>query len=393
LQGKLAGAKAVTTAKGVRWSWKYETAVASSRDLRLDFLRGLSIFVMLMDHIGVFGPDSWVYFLTARGEFYISAAEGFVIISGFILGIVYFKVIEKEGLRFASTKILKRALKIYWLAVGLTLFFVLLSNYSPLQLWADRQWSQITDPIDLLLGTLTMRFAYHGSSILFMYVLFLAISPLILFLLQEGKAKHVLIISWVIWFANMYYPSNFTLPFASNFPLASWQALFVTAMVMGYHRHAITNFFSAKGNLYRYYSLAIGAMSVMLVSLYIAEINGGVETIFGSIDVHFYIADMHDKSLLPPERIFAIFVIFQGLFLASTWLWKLLQPVLGWLLIPIGEVSLYSFAMHLVIIVIFYNIPGVRDLPYFFYGFALLASVLLLWGMVKTKFLFSIIPH
>ena len=270
LQGTLAGTTAVTAVKGLRWRWKYEATAASSRDLRLDFLRGLSIFVMLMDHIGVFGPDSWVYFLTARGEFYISAAEGFVIISGFILGIVYFKVIEKEGLRVASTKILKRALKIYWLAVGLTLFFVLLANYSPLQLWADREWIDIKDPIDLLIGTLTMRFAYHGASILFMYVIFLAISPLILFLLQEGKTKHILIVSGVIWFANMYYPSNFTLPFASNFPLAAWQMLFVTTMVIGYHHRAITEFFNGRGKLYQYYLLSIGAMSVLLLSLYIA---------------------------------------------------------------------------------------------------------------------------
>ena len=65
----------------------YATAdVANKRDLRVDLLRGFCIFAMVVDH---FGGDSWLYGLTGGNRFYVSAAEGFIFISGFIMGQAY----------------------------------------------------------------------------------------------------------------------------------------------------------------------------------------------------------------------------------------------------------------------------------------------------------------
>src|SRR5690349_9153592 len=134
---------------------------------------------MAVDHIGVFGPDSWLYAVTGKGEFFISAAEGFVFISGLVMGIVYCKVIAKEGLQKATSKILNRVVKLYFLTVGLTLFFTALAAYTDLKLWAQRDWITIKDPVELVVGSFTLHFAYHGSSIMAMYVMFLALAPLV----------------------------------------------------------------------------------------------------------------------------------------------------------------------------------------------------------------------
>jgi hypothetical protein len=375
--------------RNFKWPFKYDKS--GSRDLRLDFLRGFCLFVMLIDHVGVFGPDSWLYVISGRGEFFISAAEGFVLISGLILGIVYSKVIAKEGLRAATKKVLSRTVKIYWLTVGLTLFFVSLATFTPLQIWAERDWIQIKDPIELIVGSLTLHFAFHGSSILVMYVLLLGMSPLIFYLLHEGKTFTVLAVSWIIWAADNFYPNEFNIPFASNFPFAAWQTIFVTALVIGYHRQAIQKRFSARA--WNYYFLVIGSSSLLLLSFYIASLHDGLTHLFPGVDFTGLLNDMNNKGTLPFARMLAVFILFQGLYILATWVWKVLEPLAGWLLIPIGEVSLYSFSMHLVIIVLFYNIPGVRELPYFWYGFALFGTVLGMWAMVKTHFLFNIIPH
>src|SRR5262249_18106995 len=64
--------------------WRYS---GGSRDLRLDFLRGFAVLVMVADHLG--GEPSWLYSITGGNKFLFSAAEGFVFISGLVMGIVY----------------------------------------------------------------------------------------------------------------------------------------------------------------------------------------------------------------------------------------------------------------------------------------------------------------
>ena len=64
--------------------WIYRSA--SSRDLRLDWLRGYATMAMVVDHIG---SSSYLYVVTGGNIFFVSAAEAFVFISGMIVGLVY----------------------------------------------------------------------------------------------------------------------------------------------------------------------------------------------------------------------------------------------------------------------------------------------------------------
>ncbi len=380
-----------TQTKTFIWPWKYDSAKYGSRDVRLDLLRGLCLAIMLVDHIGMFGPDSWLYMFTARGDFFISAAEGFVFISGLVMGLVYLKIIQKDGIKAAISKATKRAVQIYWLAVGLTLFFVALATYTQLELWAQRDWIEIKDPIELVVGSLTLHFAFHGSSILVMYVIFLFLAPLVFYFLSQGKVWQVLAVSWVVWAGNIFYPNQFTLPFASNFPVASWQALFVSGLVLGYYRKELVQLINSK--IGKWYQVGVSLAAIGLVWLFLEGPATFFNELFPGSDFGWLSKDLHEKGSLPLARMLAIFICFQAFYLLASWLWKPIDKVLGWLLVPLGEAALYVFSMHLVVIVLFYNIPGVRELPYFFYGFALVSTILILWVMVKTRFLFNIIPR
>src|SRR5215471_1357784 len=90
---------------------------ASRRDLRVDLLRGFCIFAMVVDH---FGGDSWLYAITGGNRFYVSAAEGFIFISGFIMGQAYRAKRDKSGLPAAMGEALKRARTLYLATVALT---------------------------------------------------------------------------------------------------------------------------------------------------------------------------------------------------------------------------------------------------------------------------------
>ena len=67
------------------------------------------------------------------------------------------------------------------------------------------------------------------------------------------------------------------------------------------------------------------------------------------------------------------------------------------LLIPLGQASLYAYAVHLFIIVLAYNVPpyvGSDQAGWELHNtVGQLLLVLLVWAMVKRKVLFGIIPR
>ena len=63
--------------------WRYPSA--GNRDLRLDLLRGYCVFAMAVDHLDA---PTYLYFLTGGNRFFTSAAEGFLFISGLVMGLV-----------------------------------------------------------------------------------------------------------------------------------------------------------------------------------------------------------------------------------------------------------------------------------------------------------------
>ena len=119
------------------WSYHRTADVANRRDLRLDLLRGFCIFAMVVDH---FGGDSWLYAITGGNRFYVSAAEGFIFISGFIMGQAYRAKRDRSGLPSAMAEALRRARTLYLATVALTLIFSVLYLYTDITLWTGRDF-------------------------------------------------------------------------------------------------------------------------------------------------------------------------------------------------------------------------------------------------------------
>src|SRR5437868_9940959 len=146
----------------------YSTAdVANRRDLRVDLLRGFCIFAMVVDH---FGGDSWLYALTGGNRFYVSAAEGFIFISGFVMGQAYRAKRDRSGLPSAMAEALRRARTLYLATVALTLIFSVLYVYTDITLWTGRDFGLgIDSPQEIAVAALTLHYTYNGTDILSMY--------------------------------------------------------------------------------------------------------------------------------------------------------------------------------------------------------------------------------
>src|SRR5687768_3159030 len=213
---------------------------SGGRDLRLDLLRGFFVFAMIVDHIG---GSSWLYAITGGNRWLVSAAEGFVFVSGLTMGMVYRVKLQRLGLRAASWAALQRARTLYLLTVALTLGFTLIARLTDLAIWTER-YLAAGEPLELLVGALTLHYTYHGADILAIYTILVACTPLLLFLLAEGKTSWIIAGSWLLWAGYQDFPEQFAVPWAIRnnhyFPLAAWQVLFVGGLVIGWHRQALS---------------------------------------------------------------------------------------------------------------------------------------------------------
>src|SRR5690349_9127396 len=152
----------------------YSTAdVANRRDLRVDLLRGFCIFAMVVDH---FGGDSWLYAVTGGNRFYVSAAEGFIFISGFVMGQAYRSKRDRTGLTSAMGEALHRARTLYLATVTLTIIFSALFLYTEIALWTGREFGLGIDTFqEIVVAAATLHYTYHGTDILAMYTLLLLV--------------------------------------------------------------------------------------------------------------------------------------------------------------------------------------------------------------------------
>ncbi len=368
--------------------WKYSST--TKRDLRLDLLRGFCIFVMIVDHIGGLSP---LRAITGGNTFFVSAAEGFVFISGLLLGEIYRKVAEREGLLGAFRKAIQRAGKLYLLTFVLTLLFTYgawLIN-SP---WANPHRDEIANPLRFAFRVLTMRRSYAYTDILVMYTLLILGAPLVLWLLQRGRTTMLLLGSWGLWGLYQVSPplASQPLPTINFFHPAAWQIFFVHAMALGYHKARVAKWLNELPHSLLFASSA--TLFGLLLTVYFTE--GMLLLPYIEGDPAAFVQTIFLKNPVRIGRILAALIVFPLAFLLVTYCWQPLRKMLGWLLLPLGEYSLYTYTMHLPLMIIFATFfswaSGVTLGQQLVNVATQLGAVLIVWLMVRYRFLFSVVP-
>ena len=87
---------------------------------------------------------------------------------------------------------------------------------------------------------LTLHRTYYLIDVMVLYTLLLALAPLALWLLAQGRTWLALAGSWGLWAAFQRVPDLADVPWSIQgnylFYFAAWQVFFFTAMAIGYHR-------------------------------------------------------------------------------------------------------------------------------------------------------------
>ncbi len=364
------------------------TGDVRGRDLRYDFLRGFLVFSMIANHIG---GTSALALLTGGNRFFVSAAEGFLFVSGLMMGLVFQRRIAKAGFWPALWSAERRGFVLYLLNVTLTAAFVAAS----LALGAWWVEGYTADPFQFAASVLTLGQTFYLVDIIHLYAILLLGSFWVLFLLNRGLWWLVLAISVGLWAGYQVWPDVMpTRGIDSSFPLSAWQIFFATGMLIGWYREPIGRLLGRLPRVPLFAVLTIAA--ALTIALYNDPYAQIVERLYASPAMGGLIDSLYYKYSVGAGRLVVAAIFFAWAFLAVTLFWRPLERALGWLFRPLGEHALYAYTLHLFVVLFVATV--LADLPPFQQDALLVNTVVqvagigLIWLLIRKRVLFNVIP-
>jgi hypothetical protein len=349
-------------------AWQY--VVDGRRDLRIDWLRGLAMTCVIINHSKI---SSWMSWFSYERFWVVTAAEVFVVLSGVVLGTVYGRKLVHSGWMSVVRGLSRRALTLYVAFVAVTLSVLILSltgidvsslmaqdEHSTGLLWLfDQRTMTAAAWGDIAL----MRDGPWAFQIIGLYVWLVVAAVPCLVALHFAGWRPLLAASWSLYLWYCIAPHALTASqFESTFPLLAWQLLFVHGIVIGYYRERITVFVSRCPKVV---SIAVGTAAAAFMVF--ALCNPWVE---GPSWLHW--------SVVSPDRFTYLYFNFFTLadlrigrllnlavalpvgYALLTRCWAIARP-LGIVLVTLGRQSLGAFVLHVYGILLIAHIPALSD--------------------------------
>jgi len=210
------------------------------RDLRLDFFRGLVLFLIFFDHI----PGNVFSYATLGAFAFCDAAEVFIFISGYTVALVYGRGLLKRGPVYAAAQIYHRVWQLYVAHIFLFVIFVAEVSYSAIQLhnpiYSDEMMigTFLQDPAAAIGNALLLRFQPTFLDILPLYIVLLGMFPIAVLAIKRS--------AWLAGVPSaLLYGLTLTLGLSVRgfphehvwyFNPLSWQFLFVIGSLCGFGR-------------------------------------------------------------------------------------------------------------------------------------------------------------
>ncbi|MGE9809256.1 OpgC domain-containing protein [Janibacter sp. G1551] len=388
------------------------------RDDRIDFLRGMAIIFVVVDHLGL---TSLFHNLTQEAIGIVSGAELFVALAGVILGLVS-RPRMAVGMFEAVDRGWARARRLYLWALFLPLTVFALSHLPWLDTSAVTTYSapnpgpattasgpgayDLFSGLDGLLDfpadpavvprLLGLQFGPWQFNILGLYVILLLVSPFVLQAMQVGRSRLVVALSLAFYGLSQVTDVRL-LPFQSDdaFPILAWQVLFVLGLAAGFHSHELRAFLGSGRGRVVLVLCTVLATALMLMSWNNPFLSTPYDVRLSLIPTDVFNAIYQDwfaRTRLRPGRLVNVIVLLVSAYALLTILWKPINACLGWLLVPLGRSTLYVFIVHVFIIIIVVNMPLISFGSLWLNTAAYVVIILILWIMVKKKVLARVIP-
>ncbi|MEO0425845.1 MAG: OpgC domain-containing protein [Pseudomonadota bacterium] len=179
-------------------------AAKKPRDLRLDFFRGLAMFIILMAHIP---GNLWTLWIPARFGF-SDATEIFVFCSGFASALAFGAVFQNRGFLLGTGRIVYRIWQVYWCHIGIILVAATIAfcinHFGVGEEGRNYLARPYVVPIfnntgEALLGLLTLTYVPGLFDILPMYLVILALVPAVMAAHRYGGVQGVVALVLGMW--------------------------------------------------------------------------------------------------------------------------------------------------------------------------------------------------
>lgn len=213
------------------------------RDLRLDFFRGIAMFIILMAHT----PGNFLtLWIPARWGF-SDATEMFVFCSGMASAIAFGGAFQRAGWALGTARVAFRIWQVYWAHIGLFVAVAALmagldyyGGYDKNYIGSLNLWKFFEDPSRPLVGLMTLSYVPNYFDILPMYMVVLAMMPLVM-ALQRVHTGLVFVFMGLVWLgaqqslwgdAHLAFPAE---PWSERnwfFNPFAWQLIFFTGFAL-----------------------------------------------------------------------------------------------------------------------------------------------------------------
>lgn len=367
--------------------------IPARRIIELDLLRGFFIAVIVLDH-AQFWPSPLQY-LTGQGRLWVSAAEGFFLISGLLIG--YLRVYKgmQTPLKTLASKLWQRAATLYVWCVGIT--FVVVSITTIMPDTTDRL-PRLPDSTQLetlpayLWNVLSTSFASDWIYFLRLYAVMLAITPIFIWLIRRRL--------WYVAAAVSLGTYALSLLAGINEAAIQWQVLFFGAAFVGWKLEAILAWLHRRPRLRieLLTLLIVATFATMATSYFFVHGWGYVESPATSISRDAYVSiranvdPMFSNNPLVPLRIGLSFVWFLGLLALFHIIRRKLLTWAGWLLLPFGQASLTVYCLQAIVLLFVVSFVPVTN-NFWLNGLYGVLVVLLMWGLLRIPIVRKLLPR
>jgi hypothetical protein len=362
------------------------------RDLRIDLIRGLALFIIFIDHTGFV----WLSDYTLQRFGFIDAAEVFIFLSGYVSGIAYTRVLLLQGFRSCQKKALRRCLQLYLAEVSLFLVCLLLvrsvARWNP-NLPADILHCFRDAPLETAIRVLTMSSTVPLLGLLPVYIVFVGFTPLALYLLIR-RPRLLMFLSIGSYVTTQLVSGLQTTPppqaqtwFFNPF---AWQIVFLGGLVLGYRRRSSPESLNSPSRAV-FFAAALGLTLILCFKLAPSNMVARLLNTHALQDVIPRTIRFADKHNVEPLRIvnLLIWVIVVAAVCPAT---KLLHTRPARALILCGQNSLAVYWIGVVlsylgILLIGTTAKGkVMELLWVLTGCACMVGTALAWVRLKPAF-------
>lgn len=381
----------------------------NQRDLRIDMLRGIVLVMMVVAHteiLSVLNILTWERFGLTTG------AEGFVILSGFMIGYIKRKQLQTQAMLTVAYSLFRRALTIYIVNIFIILSILALSNLDIINTFdvthfTDRfsNTSYAMFPVNEQIretwfnNVIFLQIGPHQTQVLGLYFYFMLISPIFLWLLATKRTFFLLLLSFAGYLFYQFTKLRLTSAiFEFAFPILAWQLIYVLGICCGWFKEELLSWAKSKAGHIVIYFMVIFAV----VMMFIAQNHTNpfmppslVMHVIPAKTFNYIYQNFAGKNSLGILRIINDFCLIVAMYILLTYCWRPINRAFGWFFIVLGQNSLYVFILHVYVVLIISQLVtfDLRQYNWLFNTLIHLGALMALWLMARYGVMKRIIPN